>query len=198
MLHLNNEIKTQKGAWAMDHAPTQITFKSTSFNVFVPSMAMSQSGGALVVVVVMWAGVLGSNPRASPPCTYNWCFVITYLIYGMVARDMVLIYVSGALCFKHMVWYYICFKHMCYMILIPIKLYGAFGYGFNIISHLDLCYGFNTKGASVLARSRDRGSHIIYVSRYVSLLTYNMALDHPPPFFFQPFLTIFLTILTHL
>jgi hypothetical protein len=70
----------------MGHAPSEIPQISTTFKVFVPFLATSHGGGALVVVVVMGAEVPGSNPRASPPYTYI-CYNI--LIYGMVcARFM--------------------------------------------------------------------------------------------------------------
>jgi hypothetical protein len=92
MLHLNIKIKTQKGAWAIGHAPTQIPFILALFKFCAPPIATSHSGDVLVVVVVIvvrGAKVPGSNQRASPP----W----RYLVYHI--------------CFNHMVymrWYIIC------------------------------------------------------------------------------------------
>jgi hypothetical protein len=60
----------------MGHAPSEISRFSALFKFCAPLHAMSHGGGALVVIVVMGAEVLGSNPRASRPYTY--VFVITF------------------------------------------------------------------------------------------------------------------------
>jgi hypothetical protein len=71
MPHLNNKKRMVFGeAQDMRHAPSKIPQISATFKVFVPLLATSHGGGALVVVVVMGAEVLRSNPRASPPYTY--------------------------------------------------------------------------------------------------------------------------------
>jgi len=58
------------------HTPSKIPQISAIFKIISPPLATSHGGGALVVVVVRGAEVLGSNPWASPPTAY--AFDISY------------------------------------------------------------------------------------------------------------------------
>jgi hypothetical protein len=63
MPHLNNKKTMVFGeVRAMGHAPFEIPQIWTAFKFFVPLLATSHGGGALVVVVVMGPEVPGSNP----------------------------------------------------------------------------------------------------------------------------------------